>query len=213
MLMPTGFLYDDPERANMWMDERMELFRETKRSVLEQEGKFRWVISLDKRTPHRHRDEIADDSRIKLITTDIRDAFKEIQPKKEWVITSRLDCDDQYQPGFVQAIALNFAPKLKVIDVKFEELEWETGRVHEGKERYSGSMFISLIEPAHRVKTAFCRPHGQVASEYPMTGNYDTQWGELTPIEYQKIEKPLAYMVCHGHNVTNAISGKYLRTI
>ena len=205
-------LYDRPG-ADEWMDSRMALFRETKKSVLSQEGDFTWVISLDPRTPRRYVNDIWDDERIKLVSCDVRDTFRELNPHSEWVITSRLDNDDQLQPGFVRRVQENFTPGLKVIDVRFEQLEWNTGKVYTGDRRWSGSMFISLIEPASRINTVFCRPHGQVAKEYPTKGSYDTKWGGFRRIGYSIIEKPLAYMVCHGTNITNAISGKYLRTI
>ena len=210
--MPTGFLYDNPG-ADEWMDKRMEQFRETKKSVLSQEGDWRWVISLDERTPDRYVDEIICDSRITNVSCDIRSAFREIQPETPWVITTRLDCDDQLQPGFVKRIGDHFEPKLKVLDVRFEELEWDTRRVHKGERRWAGSMFISIIEPVERIHTAFCRPHGQVASEYPTTGSWDEGWGPKTVIEYFIINEPLAYMVCHSNNITNRVRGSYLRTI
>ena len=173
--------------------------------MLSQEGDFEWVISLDKRTPNRYVQKIITDSRMKVVNCDIRDTFKEIKVDTPWVITSRLDNDDQYLPGFVRNVQRKFRPKLRVIDVGFNQLEWETGDIYPGERRWSGSMFISLIEPSSRIATVFCRPHGQVASEYPMTGHWSTGWGNLTNIGGVTLENKLALMVCHGNNITNAI--------
>ena len=210
--MPNGLLYDNPG-ADEWMDSRMEMFRETKKSVLSQEGDFDWIISVDFRTPKKYLDEIADDDRITYAYCDIRSVFRYWVADTPWVITTRLDCDDQLKPGFVKRVQDHFEPKLRVLDVRFEELEWHTKRIHEGERRWAGSMFLSLIEPSDKIQTAFCRPHGEVAGGYPIEGSWDEGWGAKTIIEYYIIEETLAYMVCHGKNIANIIRGKYLRTL
>lgn len=212
-LMPDGMLYDNPDKAREWMDERMELFKETRKSILSQEGEFTWVISLDKRTPNRYIQDIITDYRMKVVYSDIRDTFKEIKVKTPWVITTRFDCDDMMQPGFIQRVQDHFQPKLMVLDVRFEELDPVKRMVYAGERRWAGSMFISLIEPSDKIHTAFCRPHGQVASEYPISGSWDEGWGPKKIIDYHIIDEPLAYMVCHGNNIANKIRGNYLRTI
>jgi len=204
MLMPTGLLYDDKAKAKKWMDERMPLFEACAKSVLSQEGDFKWIISLDKRTPNRYVQKIVCDDRISIVHCDIRDALKEEEILTPYVITSRLDCDDQYKPGFIKAVQRKFRPRLRVIDVGFDKLDWERGIIHDGHRR-GGSMFISLVEPKERIVTAFCRPHGQVASEYPMKGSWSTKWGDLTSIDSIKLTDKLVLMVCHNRNITNRI--------
>jgi hypothetical protein len=203
--MPDGLLYDDKAKAKKWMDERMELFEACKESVLSQEGDFKWVISLDKRTPNRYVQKIVTDERMKVVHCDVRDSLKDVEIDTPWVITSRLDCDDQYKSGFVKQVQRKFRPMLRVIDVGIVQLDWETKEEHFKMVRRKGSMFISLVEPSSRVITAFCRPHGEVESEYPMKGHWSTGWDELTPISKVRIEDRLAVMVCHGNNITNAI--------
>lgn len=212
-LVNNKLLYDDPEKAELWMEQRMGLFRETKKSVLQQEGDFNWVISLDIRTPHKYLDEIFTDERMIRTTCDVRNTFREINCDTYWVITSRFDCDDQYKPGFIKAIAENFEPKIKVLDIRFEEMAWPSRQVFSGERRWAGSMFLSLIEPTTRILTAFCRPHGMVAGGYPLEGEWDTGWGYKEIIPYQIIEKELAYMVCHDNNIANVIRGKYKYTL
>jgi len=204
MFMPDGFLYDDPKKANKWMDSRKKLFEACRESVLSQEGDFEWIISLDKRTPNRYVQHIVTDDRIKIVHCDIRDALKEEKIDTPWVITSRLDCDDQYLPGAIKSIQRKFRPRLRVIDIGFDKLDWDRQKVHTAARR-GGSMFISLVEPSSRVITVFCRPHGEVASEYPMSGSWDKGWGDLTPIQNRRIEDKLVLMVCHKGNITNRI--------
>ena len=208
MLMPDGLLYDNPVKAKKWMDGRMPLFEACKESVLSQEGDFKWVISLDERTPKKYIKKIITDTRMSIVHCDVRDSLQEEKIETPWVITSRLDCDDQYKPGAVKAIQRKFRPRLRVIDIGYTELDWHTGKEHVGKCRYNGSMFISLVEPRSRVVTAFCRPHGQVSTQYPMGGHWSTKWEDLTDIGRIRMEEKLALMVCHGGNITNEIHGR-----
>ncbi len=211
--MPEGMLYDNPRKAKKWMDGRMDMFKACRDSVLSQQGDFKWVISLDSRTPNRYVQEIITDERMSVVHCDIRDALKEEDITTPWVITTRLDCDDQLRPGFVQRVQDHADPNLKVIDVRFDELEWDTQKVYRGMHRWAGSMFISLVEPSDKIHTAFCRPHGEVAPGYPMSGSWDEGWGEKALIDYYIIEERLAYMVCHGNNIANKVTGKYLRQL
>lgn len=209
-------LYDDKKRGDAWMEERMDKFEKCRESVLMQSGDFKWIISIDKRTPKKYMDHIFTDERMIPVHHDIRDTFKHITPETDWVITSRLDNDDQYLPGAVDAIQSHFEPKLKVIDVGFYKYEWDTGKYYEG-ERPGGrngwktSMFVSLVEPRERVITAFCRPHGQIGTEYPMSGSYDAKWGDLTTIDEDIISEKYAIMVCHNSNAVNKIRGKFVK--
>ncbi len=203
-LCPDGFMYDDPKKANKWMDNRMELFEACKESVLSQEGDFKWIISLDERTPKKYVKKIVTDDRISIVHCDIRDALKDEKIDTPWVITSRLDCDDQYLPGAIKEIQRKFRPRLRVIDIGFDKLDWDRDIIHDGYRR-GGSMFISLVEPSSRVITAFCRPHGQVNTGYPMDGHWSTKWENLVNIEYVKLTDKLVLMVCHKDNITNRI--------
>ena len=204
-------LYDKPG-ADVWMKERGELFEETKKSVLSQEGEFQWVISVDERTPKRFLNKIKTDKRIIFTNADIRDVFLsgEIIPDRNWVITTRLDNDDRYLPGAVLAIQAAHEKKLKVIDIDYEQLDLKTGKRYTSERRWATSMFLSLCEPSNRVLTAFCRTHGQVGSEYPAGNLTDTYpaGDRLIPIHSYKIRKVYAYMVIHGDNLANKITGK-----
>lgn len=210
MLTEKGLLYDDPERAEDWMQKRMLLFRETKKSVLSQGADFRWIISVDRRTPNDYLLEIMGDDRITIIFDDILYAGNHMGREAPWIITTRLDNDDQLMPGFVKSVQEQFEPKLKVIDVRYYELDWEKQAMHEGVKRWSGSMFISLVEKCNWVATVFSRPHGQLATGYPLEGNWIDGWTKKTPINYEIIEEPLAVMVCHNNNITNKVRGKFL---
>lgn len=187
-----GYLYDDPVNADRWMDERMKLFEHTRASVLSQEGDFQWVISLDKRTPNRYVMDIITDPRMIVIDCDVRDTFKQIQVDTPWVITSRLDNDDLYLPGAIMAIQRCFAHKEEVIDLRYNQKcgddRYGSGRV------MPNSPFLSLVECVDKnIRTCFCRPHSKMPTEY------NAIWAD---------GGPFAYMVIHGKNVVNKITGK-----
>jgi hypothetical protein len=189
------------------MDVRWPLFAACKKSILSQEGEFEWVISIDQRTPERYIQRICTDSRISIIHKEINRVFEDKRIDADWVITSRIDCDDQYLPGAVKGIQARFEPMLKVIDIGSYKLDWNTGNVYRYDKRYPLSMFVSLIEPSSRALSVYCRPHGQVAGGYPMEGWYGSL-DKFTAIPSEIIGKRYALMVCHDNNITNSISGE-----
>ena len=211
MLMPDGMLYNDKAKADKWMSNRMKLFAKTKESVLSQEGEFTWVISVDERTPKKFMDKIKGEG-IVITHDDIRNVFLsgEVTSDAPWVITTRFDCDDMYEPGAILKIQERFEPKLKVIDINFKKLDTQTGKFHAIRHHdwnWSGSPFLSLVEPSDRVLTAFCRPHGQVAGGYPsgsLTGTYPAGKVLIT-IAQEVIKDVCGIQVIHGENLANKI--------
>jgi hypothetical protein len=189
-------LYDDMRSANKWMEGRIKLFEKTRKSVLEQEGDFEWIISLDKRTPRRFVEAIITDERMKVVHCDIRDTFHEIDVDTPWVITSRLDNDDLYVPGTIKAIQACFTAQEIIIDLRYRQKRGNTLYTSgpNGTERRApNSPFLSLIEKTdHRIRTAFARPHALMIEEYKGI------WAS---------REPLAYQVVHGSNAANKIVG------
>lgn len=198
----------DREDAVEWMRDRMELFKKTKESVLSQQGDFKWVLSFDEGTPESDLKKVFTDDRMILTFKDIREAFEDIEVKTEWVITSRMDNDDVYFPGAVLQIQKFFEPKIKVIDIDYLQLDLKTGdkftsgNAHKNQRTRNGvtGPFLSLIEPATRIMTCYSRPHNKLLDGYPSTDG-------LVRIDGMKIKQPQAYMVIHGENMANKITG------
>jgi hypothetical protein len=198
-----GFLYDDVSKANKWMEARMKLFEKTRKSVLDQEGEFEWIISLDSRTPNRFIQEIITDSRMKVVNCDIRDTFDRIELEEPWVITSRLDNDDLYLPGAVLAIQSCFTNAEIIVDLRYYQKKgsklFSSGTERDGWVRPNpNSPFLSLIEKTNKekIRTAFARPHNLMTNEYK--GVWPTN-------------DVLAYQVIHGANAANKIVGKEVK--
>jgi len=200
-------LYDKPG-ADEWMEDRMPLFEETKKSVLAQTaGDFEWVISLDERTPSKYVRKIFTHPKITIVNCNILLALDEIEIDAPWVITTRLDCDDLLTPGAIHAIQRCFEPKLKVIDIGVVRLDNKTGKVYLGDVGNGRSMFLSLIEPRERMVGVFCRPHSVLQTGYPMKGTFKDGFSRYTPLPLEFVNKKRAVMVCHGNNVANHIKG------
>jgi hypothetical protein len=187
---------------SQWMKERFELFEATRESVLSQDGDFEWVISFDERTPKSYIDKVQTDERIVITYVDCREYF-DIEPvtDAEWVITSRIDNDDLYIPGFVKAIQDNFSPQVMVIDIDYYQLDLRDGQKYTSARTTATSPFISLIEPASRVKTVYCRPHNKLRDGYPVEDGKKA-------IPAVKLRDILAYMVIHDDNMANKIVGE-----
>ena len=86
-------------------------------------------------------------------------------PEAEYLLTSRLDNDDEYLPQFVAAVQAAFSPTTQVLDVQgvqSDGLGYFT--IHREE---PNSPFISLVEPWHDVKTAHFENHTRMAQISP----------------------------------------------
>ena len=191
-----SMLYDDTKKANKWMEDRIKLFEKTRKSVLDQDAEFEWIISLDRRTPRRFVEEIITDESMRVVHCDIRYTFSEIKVETPWVITTRLDNDDLYVPGTIKAIQDRFVPEEIIIDLRYRQKRGNTlytSGPNGSERRAPNSPFLSLIEKTdHRIRTAFARPHALMIEEYKGI------WAS---------REPLAYQVVHGSNAMNKIVG------
>ena len=175
----------DREDADRWMKHRYPLFEKTRASVLEQEGDFEWILSVDERTPDRWVNELLSDSRM-TASVEHPNKFR----SEGWTITTRLDNDDLYLPGAIKAIQSCFSTKEIVIDLRYEQI-CDGVRYTSGRSRPK-SPFLSLIENGAK-RTCYARPHNKMAEEY--LGKFAS-------------DKILAYMVIHDRNLGNKIIGR-----
>jgi hypothetical protein len=195
--------------ADKWMDERYELFKETRKSVLSQGVDFEWILSFDEDTPKAYVKKVCK-AKMTPIFYDIRE--HKFNAEEPWLITTRLDNDDRLLPGALQAVQDAFQEELMMIDMHYEQLDLNTGKRYtngnkERGEKYRSvrnSPFLSLVERSVWAKGALCRPHQKIYDGYPTNGstrrlnNYVKVGDTLTPY---------ALMVVHGDNVANKITG------
>lgn len=184
-----------------WMKQRYSLFKATRESVLTQKGNFEWVISFDPNTPDGYVQKCITDDRMTATCDDVRDYFTGMDIVEPWVITSRIDNDDLYRPGFVKAVQDAFEEKLMAIDIDYYQYDIRDLQKYTSERYTATSPFMSLVEPSDNVKTVYCRPHNKIVDGYPFKdGN--------RKIPAVKIHGQYAYMVIHNDNMANKIVGK-----
>ena len=174
------------------MDERMPLFYKCRDTVLSQGGDFEWVICMDPRTPEMYLRRIVTDPRIIIANIHPMAYFMDKKIEEPWLITTRLDNDDLYEPGAVRAIQNCFTEQEIIIDLVYEQYELRTRKKSSSKRYNPNSPFLSLIEKTDKeIKTCYARPHHKMSQDWPV-GIYASR-------------QVLAYMVIHENNIGNKI--------
>lgn len=163
----------DPE---VWMVARLPLFERLLRSLATQTNiDYCLLVALDPLTPIQHRDLIEaslDKSGVpaRIVVSSgrrvgyrspLQDWLRDREPEAEYLITSRIDNDDEYLPTFVQTIQDEFSPGVEVLDVPGVQCD---GHAYYTSERVApNSPFLSLVEPWNDVKTAVFDQHPKMS--------------------------------------------------
>lgn len=182
-----------------WMRTRHPLFERMLRSLANQSNAdFHLLLTVDPRTPNPLRRQVEmslEESGVAATIVDVApmDWLRRQAPEAEYLLTSRLDNDDEYLPQFVAAVQAAFSPTTQVLDVQgvqSDGLGYFT--IHREE---PNSPFISLVEPWHDVKTAHFENHTKMAQIFParFIGS------EILYIQH-----------VHTSNVSNKISGNLL---
>ena len=173
------------------MKQRLEVFREYTLPSLKAQTcqDFRWLIRFDPDTP-----KIPDFDYDNIVISFERGAgiFLNKHVKSKWLITSRIDNDDYYEPTFVEEIQRCFNEKTLLIDVDGRQLDAKTGKFYQFPKYSMNSPFLSLIErKKDRYRTVKCYNHGDMRNHFPC----------------RKICKKLVVQVIHGTNLMNRLTG------
>jgi len=193
------------ENAKEWMDQRYELFKATRDSVLSQNVDFEWILSFDPETPKSYVTKVCKKN-MTPVFYDIRE--HKYNYNEPWLITTRLDNDDILLRNALKAVQYAFEEKLMMIDMWYEQYSVETGKRYTNGnknigERYRSnrnSMFLSLVEPMEYGLGALSRPHNKLFDGYDRR-----QLQKYVRVGSE--DRPLALMVVHEKNVTNNITG------
>ena len=182
-----------------WMEERLPMFERLLGSLKAQTNQnFTLILGLDKNTNSDQRTGIVNllfkyGIDFQMVFADPRTAIPTQHAGIDWLITTRMDNDDEYRPEFVEAIQSNFKEKTELLDV--------FGVQFDGKQFYTSgrptpnSPFITLIESWHNPKTVLDRPHSIMNGEYP------ARWASKDALYIQHI---------HDSNAANKIIGKQI---
>jgi hypothetical protein len=181
------------QKPNDWMNSRLGLFHATANSIKAQTCQnFEWLIEVDPNTPKIYLDMIAKDSGATILFEKSPEWIRKQPISADWLITSRIDNDDIYQPDFVKEIQNAFKAVSEVIDVRGVKLDLSTNKVHQYPNRaFPNSPFISLVEPFNKdLQTVLYRGgHAKLYRQY----------------NHRFIEKELFKQVIHSNNLINTI--------
>ena len=186
----------DPEA---WMDPRRPLFQRLLRSLAAQTNKdFRLLLTVDPLTPMSLRRDVEttlDESGVpaQILDQAPMDWLKGRKPEADYLVTSRIDNDDEYLPGFVQAIQREFSPGTEVLDV--HGVQCDGNEYYTAERAEPNSPFLSLVEPWHNVKTAQFENHNKMAQLFP---------ARFVGSEFLYIQH------VHDSNVVNRITGRQI---
>lgn len=179
-----------------WMCERLPMFKRLLDSLEAQTNKdFILVFSIDAFTPVEFQKELAEllnTYSFKWLgcTVQPREFMLTLNIEREWMITSRIDNDDEYKPTFIETIQNAFREKRELLDV--QGLQFDGKDYYTSGRRTPNSPFISLVEPSSERKTAQYRAH--------------TSMNKFAPSRFVGTE-PLYIQHIHNSNVMNKIKG------
>lgn len=175
--------------AEWWVEDRIRLFEKyTLPGMRAQTNQdFRWVLIFDPSTPEIPNFDY--DNIIYSTTPSARDNVARVGT--EWLITTRIDSDDYFEPTFIEEIQRCFNKKEVLVDIGGRQLDDRTGKFYEFPPYKCNSPFISLIEkrPFKGIK---CHNHGD------MKRYFKTKY----------INKKLAVQVVHDNNLMNRLTNK-----
>lgn len=183
-----------------WMQRRRNYFNWLVVSLGAQTCKdFKFVVLMDKNTPEKYLNELKSDmsclDNYEIFFGNPQKWVASKEFKTDWIITSRIDCDDYYFETFVEEIQKAFRKEEEVLDVRGVQYDSIGDEFYTSGRAVPNSPFISLVETTEDIKTIFCKPH--------------TNMRDLFPARFVG-EKELYVQVIHGENISNKIRGNLL---
>ena len=186
----------DPDR---WMNKRLPKFFRLLESLKAQTHKdFTLVVGVDYDTPDSYIKDIVDYLDLSGVTYHLvyeqpSEWLKRREKESEWLITSRIDNDDEYLPSFIGFIQQAFREKEEVLDVY--GMQCLNGELYSSGRPHANSPFITLVERWDLPKTVHYKAHSVMNGEYP------ARFVGTNPLYIQHI---------HDNNIMNKIIGKKL---
>lgn len=178
-----------PVNSHEWLNQRIGLFEKyCYPSMINQTCQnFKWLIVFDPATPS---DILSKYNRPKIfpIIYEGSDTFRNnIHSNADYIITSRLDNDDAYDPKFIETIQENFNEKEEIIDVFGVQYSLIDNKYYLPTNK-KPSPFISLIEiNKPKLDTVVKDQHGRMDQYYP----------------YRKLKDRLYTIIIHDRNLLN----------
>jgi hypothetical protein len=167
---------------------------------------FKFLIFIDKNTPNNLKKRLKDfipnylnKVEWEIIETPFNSYLKNIKIHTEYLITSRIDNDDEYLPTFVKTIQDSFNYCEEVIDVIGIQYDTIRNKFYTSGRLFPNSPFISLIEKSVDIKSIYYCPHTN------MCKHFKCRFSNSNEINYiQNI---------YNDNIMNKIIGKEIENI
>lgn len=184
-----------------WMIDRINKFTNLLTSLKNQTCQdYKLYIFIDEKTSEYHVEDILNKTKEHLgdskyeITT--RHPIKHIQGlniNSEYVITSRIDNDDEYYPNFVKSIHECFNEEEEILDVIGIQIESISSKKYTSGRTIPNSPFISLVEKNEDIKTVFYKQHSHMPKFFKN--------------RFVDNKEPLYIQNIHDNNLMNKIVG------
>ena len=181
-----------------WMERRRHYFAWLLMSLGVQTCQnFHFVLFVDANTPSDFIEELDDAINknvedYQIFEGNHEDWIKQHKTKSDWVITSRIDCDDYYNEDFVKVIQDNFKEESEILDVKGLQYDSNGDDFYTSGRSNPNSPFITLIESNKDIKTVYEIQHTFMPTKYKSRFAGDA---------------PLYVQVIHDENISNKIMG------
>ncbi|HDY90145.1 MAG TPA: hypothetical protein ENH82_18755 [bacterium] len=215
LLDPATDIYnygiDDPDA---WVRRRANLFeRYCLPSVMNQTCQdFTWLLAFSQKTPLDITKRYRNLKNIKIIYEFPRD-YLQNNYKGEWLLTSRLDNDDIYEPDCVEKIQENVKKSIKVgsvgnriIDIDGVQWDMRVDKWYDSGRAAPNSPFMSLFENTRKPYYSIDPKFGLI-KEKIKTVLYCSHTRMVQHFPSAKILKPLFVQCIHHENLANKING------
>jgi hypothetical protein len=210
-------LYNNPDIPDKeaWMDHRVYLFEKYCLPAMYAQTckNFTWLLSFAKQTPRWYIKRYVDIPFVQVIYDYPRDYINRLYAdgdlqNGQWLITSRLDNDDYYEPRFIETVQAQFKKQFLLVDTDGRQLEVATRKFYDTARWSPNSPFISLIE---QVGTPWNSPQQPYYDSPVRTVYYCSHSNMLLHFPAVRIDEPLYVMVIHDRNCSNHIVGKEIK--
>lgn len=192
------------QNKDKWMENRTKLFPKLLNSLKKQTNKnYEFILFVDSKTPESFKQEIkkivegnCKDIMYQIYENSIELFFRNLNKNTEFIITSRIDNDDEYTPKFVETIQNSFNNCEEVLDVNGCQFDLSTKKKYTSGRVVVGSPFISLIEKQEKCNGVFQQQHNKMCSKFTC--------------RYVENKDFLYIQNIHDNNVHNKIFGKLI---
>jgi len=185
-----------------WMEDRYIKFQKLLDSIENQTiSTFYFIIFIDPKTNQDLQEKLVELISTKLKTKNwelsklsVKDYFKNKKINTPYIITSRVDNDDEYYPKFAEIIQGSFNEVEESLDVRGIQFDVKTKIKYTSGRITPNSPFISLIEKTNDIKTVFFTQHSNICKK--------------VKCGFVNYEHPLYIQNIHNNNIINKIIGE-----